>query len=282
MASDENNVRRDIIVSEGARTDLLQNQAVMVEQTRTGPLTSPSEDNLQVRRGPSGCFYALMGGLGCLMIPLVLLAAAALIGVTSINSIRAGFQSMFQPTQTINISALVLERVQGLSQLTTARYNIVGVADISRDFPSILNAIYGEQVQLRVVGHAVAGIDLSGLTAEDVTLSEGTLTIRLPPPQLQDCFLDEQETQVLDRDSGPLSSTTGGPDLVAEARRYAIERIRDTSLEDGILSNANAEAQSALIAFFQALPLENVTNVVIAVTEPDPNAPLPSTCQVAE
>lgn len=237
-------------------------------------------DTAPPRQGPSGCVWGLLGAFGCLAVVVVALGTLLVVGTTTVSALIDGVGEIFRPTETINISAVVLERVEGLSQLTTARYNVVGIVNIERDFPALLNSIYGDAVQLQVVGHVTAGVDLTQLSEEDIALVEGILEIQLPPPQLQDCFLNEQETVVLDRSSGPLANTTGGQDLMIQARRFAVERIRDIALEDGILANANDQASTALQNFLGGLPLDNVVRIQI-VPGAVPAAPdLPASCQV--
>jgi len=251
----------------------------MAVQEQERALMPQDEEIVTEGRRPSGCLWGLLGAFGCLMIPLAFIIGLLLIGTLTLNSLTNGITAMFRPTVTINITGLVLERVQGLSQLTTARYNVTGYLDIQRDFPSLLDAIYGEGIVLQFVGHATAGVDLSQIGEGDITLNDGVLQIRLPAPQLQDCFLNEQGTVVVDENSAPLSGTTGGEDLQAEGRRLVVQRIRDIALEGGVLQDAATQAQATIETFFANAPLEGVNSVEVLVDAPDPNAPLPLSCQ---
>lgn len=260
---------------------LVEKEVAMQERSESALGSPPDGETALARRGPSGCAWGVLGALGCLVVVLVALGTLLAIGTTTVGSVLDGIGVIFRPTERINISALVLERVEGLSQLTTARYNVIGLTDIERDFPPPLNLIYGESAQLQIVGHVTAGVDLSQLDEEDISVVDGVLRIQLPPPQLQDCFLNEQETVVLDRDQAPLAFATGQEDLIARARRFAVERIRDIALEDGILNSANEQATVALEELFTRIPLGEVTRVEVVAAQAPAAPTLPPSCQVA-
>jgi hypothetical protein len=206
---------------------------------------------------------------------------ALVLGTTTINSIFSGINSIFNPPPPVlvfNMSSVV-EKVQNLSQLTTVRYNYSGIVDTSTDMPSLLNALYGQQLVLIAVGHITAGVDLSQLSEEDVTINDGILTINLPAASLQDCFLNEQETYVAERSSGAFAHTTGQSNIDAESRRYAVRQFRDTALDKGILTEAQISAQKAIQEFIVALGVPDIQQVQVIVAPPNPESPLPASCQ---
>jgi hypothetical protein len=176
-----------------------------------------------------------------------------------------------------NRAVVVLESVQQLSTLTTTRYNFSSVVTSERDMPDLLDVLYGERLVLIAVGHVTAGVDLSVLTQDDLSLADGTLTLRLPAPMLQDCFLNEGSSYVVSRDTGIFNRAA--PNLDTEARRFAIAQFLADAQEQGVLEQAQAHARVAIEQFLRALQIDGVTTVNIVSTPPDPNAPLPSTCQ---
>jgi hypothetical protein len=174
-----------------------------------------------------------------------------------------------------NIYVPTVERVQELSQLTTTRYNYANIVTGQTDMPSLLSRLYGESLVMVAVVHINAGIDVSLISEEDIVYDAATetVTITLPPPTLQDCFLDENQSYIAQRQSGIFAqpSTT----LDTATRRYALRQFRDKALEDGILTDAATEAIEVVTEFMGTVSDANVTVIVEPI---NPDAPLPETC----
>ena len=168
-----------------------------------------------------------------------------------------------------------VERVQALAQLTTTRYNYANIITGQTDMPAILSRLYGESLVMVAVVHIDAGIDVSAITEDDIVYDEETqtITVTLPAPTLQDCFLDEGESYIAQRQTGIFAQPS--PNLDTTTRRFALAQFRDQALEDGILEDAATEAVTVVSEF-----LGTVTDAEIIVNiEPiNPNAPLPPTC----
>ena len=80
---------------------------------------------------------------------------------------------------------------------------------------------------------------------------------RLPEPEILSVGLDEGRTRVYDRDFGLLGFR---PDdaLVEEARGRALEEIEDAARENGILYQAERNAEASIRSFLTALGFERV------------------------
>jgi hypothetical protein len=235
------------------------------------------------RGGPSGCLYGLLGMMGCLAIPLIALLVVVVMGLNTVDGVIDGIGSIFNPpppTYTTISSAVVLDRIQDLSQLTTTRYNFSNVVTTERDLPQVLEALYRDRLTMVIAGYVNAGIDLSQLTEDDIRISENVLTIQLPPPTLQDCALNEQASYVVERATGVFASPA--PDLDSEARRFAVSQFRDMALEEGILQDVNVQAVSAVDSavglILDAAAPENVTAIQVVASDVDADAPVPETC----
>ncbi|MDD5140666.1 MAG: DUF4230 domain-containing protein [Verrucomicrobiales bacterium] len=72
-------------------------------------------------------------------------------------------------------------------------------------------------------GRADAGglSDLHRLAPEDVTISDRKITLRLPPPQIMDAYLDDASSQVIDQTTGLLRAFE--KDLEQTARQNAVD-----------------------------------------------------------
>ncbi len=171
-------------------------------------------------------------------------------------------------------STTILDRIQSMSQLTTVRYNYSSVVTSQRDLPSILATLYGDRLVMVAVGHINAGIDLRQVKASNISAQGDTMTVQLPPPQLLDCFLDEQASYVISRDTGLFARPA--PNLDQEARRFAVGEFRKQALSNDILSDVQSNAQTLIQSFVTSLGVKKVS---VVTTPSDPNAPLPQSCQ---
>jgi hypothetical protein len=226
------------------------------------------------RRGRSGCAWGVVGALGCLVLLVVPIIGLLLMGTVTVNGIIGGIQSMFNPPVVITAQT-VLDSIQGLSQLTTVRYNYSSLVTSERDMPDVLKLLYGERQVLVAVGHVNAGIDLGQITAGDITQDGSTLIVRLPPPQLQDCFVNEQDSYIAALNTGLFSRSA--PELVMEGRRFAVRQFRDRALAEGILEDVQAHTQAVVQQLIETLNPDAAVRLVI--TPPDAAAPLPESCR---
>ena len=127
------------------------------------------------------------------------------------------------------------------------------------------------------VGHIEAGIDLSQLTQEDVVVEDGVMTINLPAPQILSCFLDEQQTEVVERNRGIFAPTD--VQLDDAARHFALSQFLSLALEDGILVDAEAQGDRTIRQLVGlALEGDATVEIVIYFAETDEMMPLPDTC----
>jgi len=149
----------------------------------------------------------------------------------------------------------ILARVQQLNQLATVRYTIqkvVGLTD--QKYP-----VGSESILLIVEAHVEAGVDLAGLHPEDISAKNGVVVVRLPEPRILNAFIDEKDTKVWDRQKSwwapwiPYSL-----DLEQRARIAGIESVKKTALEDGILTQAETNAETSIR---QLLTLSGVKNI---------------------
>lgn len=217
--------------------------------------------------GPAGggCGQALLFvGLGVL--------AAALIGALFFSQSMARFFEgvpripdvstiIITPTPQIITGAAVVQRVQELSRLETASYTIQTVIDVrqSSNIPVVGDLLAGDELLLIAHGTVFAGVDLSNLSEEAVTVSPdgASVTLRLPPAQIFSTALDSQKTRVYSRERGIFAPDN--KDLETLARQQAEQQILSAACEDGILSKATVQAEASLRQFLGLLDDVQVT-----------------------
>jgi len=86
--------------------------------------------------------------------------------------------------------------------------------------------------------------------------TDGTLVLRLPPPQVLITRLDNRESRVISRKTGLLRRAD--INLESRARQYAEGGIRGEAVRRGILPMASQNAETKLAAFIHTLGVAKV------------------------
>ncbi len=147
--------------------------------------------------------------------------------------------------EAVDLGTLVT-RVRDLNRLETANMRVVSVSTIRQTYDLIPNALAGDELTLYSAGDVIAGVDLSALRPDDVHREpNGTIVVRLPPPQILVSRLDNRASHVIDRNTGIFRRADVG--MEGRARQYAEQNIRNEAMRRGILPLAqkNAEARVA-------------------------------------
>jgi len=97
-------------------------------------------------------------------------------------------------------------------------------------------------------------VDFSKLQPGDLRISGKRVSLTLPPPQITDSYLDEKQTQVIERNTSFLRDFN--KDLEQTARQNAIDDIRRAARNSGILKDAEDRARVQLTALFGQLGYE--------------------------
>jgi hypothetical protein len=97
---------------------------------------------------------------------------------------------------------------------------------------------------------------MAKLQPEHMRFENGVLTVQLPPAEIFIATLNNEKSYVYERDTGVLTK----PDINLETlvRQSAEQEILKAALEDGILEQAQLNAEAYLLKFFAALGYPNV------------------------
>jgi hypothetical protein len=116
---------------------------------------------------------------------------------------------------------------------------------------------YGEnRVLLLAHGVVKAGIDLKRLQPGDISISGKSITLRLPPAEVTDAYLDDKDSQVIDHTTGLLRSFD--KNLEQTARENAVDDIARAARHAGILDEADQRARAELSIFLKHAGFESV------------------------
>ncbi len=98
---------------------------------------------------------------------------------------------------------------------------------------------------------------MSGISVQNVSLDDqGVVEITVPAAEIQYVSVDNEATQILDRETGLF--TKGDPRLETDARQVAEEVLVQAALDEGVLADAEANARQILTDFLLGLGYRDV------------------------
>ena len=189
------------------------------------------------------------------------------------NRFLSGIQALFNATPAepkVEVPTVIINQIRGASELTTAVFTMEAVVPASHDRKFGEVAIATTKLLYIAHGEVKAGVDLSQLTGGDVTVSDNTVQIQLPPPQILDRKIDVERSRVYDYNRGFLGlGPDTAPQLQTLAQRRTLEKIVTAACSQGILNDANERAE---VAIAQLLTIAGYEAVEVEVTPPEPEA----------
>jgi hypothetical protein len=158
--------------------------------------------------------------------------------------------------ETVDLGTLVT-RVRDLNRLETATMRVTSISTVKQTYDLIPNALAGDELTLYATGDVIAGVDLSLLKQEDVRREpDGTIVVRLPPPQLLVSRIDNRTTRVTGRRTGVFRRADIG--MEGRARQYAEQNIRNEAVHKGILPLAQQNAEARIAGLLHTLGASKV------------------------
>jgi len=150
----------------------------------------------------------------------------------------------------------VVRQIQQLQRLETVRFSMDKIISGEHNSPYLPKFLVSDRLLLVVHGEVVAGVDLSQLQPQDVSIHGKSVSLRLPKPQILVTRLDNSKTRVYSRDTGLFSSPD--PNLESEVRQEAERQLQEAALQDNILKTAEENARSTLSALLRSLGFTSV------------------------
>ncbi len=176
--------------------------------------------------------------------------------VSPVNALGTQAAQVFNPTPTILADPVtIIHDVRSLARLETIHYSLEKVITAETG-QGELDFLFGDKLIFIAHGEVIAGMDMAKLEEEDLTLRNGVLNVTLPPAEIFVATLDNDKSYVYDRDTGLFSK--GNVNLETLARQTAEETILEAALEDGILEQAEINAENYLAKLFRTLGYPDV------------------------
>jgi len=189
------------------------------------------------------------------------------------ETLQTQVAEFLHPTPTVIPDPIsIIHDVRSLARLETIQYSVEKVIT-AETAQGRFAFLFGDRILFVAHGVVIAGMDLEKLGPDDITIKNGVVTMRLPAAEIFIASLDNDKSYVYDRDTGVL--TRGDINLETTARRAAEEEIRKTAVEDGIINQAQANAESYLSRLIRDMGYEDV--IFIRETPlPEPTLPYDS------
>lgn len=181
----------------------------------------------------------------------LVIGAVLVIGAFFVGS-ATGIFNPFGTTEYTQVGPSVVDSVRALADLTTVEVVEYTTVEKGND-AGWLNWARGDKIFLFAVARIGAGIDFEQVSVENFEVDEesGRVIVRLPRSEIQFVEVDEEQTQVYDRDTGLFSR--GDPQLESDARAVAQDVLLQGALDRGILEMADANAKTTLREFLMGL-----------------------------
>ena len=212
-------------------------------------------------------FLVLIGVVLFLVISVAVLLRGVQQATQPVIELQQGVSTevarLLHPTPTIIPDPVtIIQEVQSLARLETIQYSVEKVITAeARQDP--FGFLFGDRLLLVAHGSVIAGVDLAEITERDISIDEmGAVTLRLPPAEIFIAALDNEQTYVYDREVGFLRR--GDVELESAARLAAEEEILEAALSDGILEQAQVNAEAYLFRLLRSLGFSNVRFISVS------------------
>ena len=215
-----------------------------------------------IKKGPSACSI-FAATFGVIAIACSLLAFATIRdGFSGLGNLFGWVPNLFGPP-TIRVDTTrpsIIEKVSALSRLETVSYEIEKVVPGESSGP-LFDFLTGDKILLIAHGDVIGGVDLAKLKPADIrVLTEtGSVMMTLPRAEVFNLknILDNEKTTVYERNSG-LIRIVPDPNLETRIRQVAEEQILQAAIENGILTQAQKNAEDVVRSLVTGLGYKEV------------------------
>lgn len=185
---------------------------------------------------------------------------AAMAPIAEANAqVKTEVAQLLHPTPTIIPDPVtIIHEIRSLARLESIQYSVEKVitAEIAQEQFGFL---FGDKLLFVAHGTVIAGVDLGKMTSQNLWLEDGALYVNLPESEVFVATLDNDQSYVYDRETGLLRKSD--TNLETQARQVAEQSILEAALTDGILVQADINAEAYMERLFRSLGYEEVVFV---------------------
>jgi hypothetical protein len=152
---------------------------------------------------------------------------------------------------TVQISHdMILQKIESLGNLEVTKYSIQDMMEYKKVRRWLPNA----KTALIVSGEVICCVDLTKLKAEDIEVSEKTIRIQLPSPEICHVKIDHSKSRVYNMEYGLWESA----DIVDDAYTFAEKQLNEKAKQLDMLSQSRDNTVNLLRPILQAMGFEEV------------------------
>ena len=189
--------------------------------------------------------------VGAILVAMAVLGGASVFGI-----------GPFQLRHTDRSQPALLKSIQDISEYHAAVGNFEIVLDVEEDIEWLPDAIAGRRTLFVAAGTVDAYVDLSGLSEDDLALSDDgkTVEVRLPEPQLDKPNLDNERSYMFTQERGVLARLADAVDAPQQSQFYALAETKlAAAAEESELRDRAAENTRAMLSgMFGSLGIQTV------------------------
>ena len=159
----------------------------------------------------------------------------------------------------------VLKEIRDLSEYHAAEGSFETIIDLEKDVRFVPSVLAGQKVLFIGVGRVDAYVDLGGLAESAIDIDEeaNSITVRLPPAQLDDVVIDHELSRVYDRDRGLFDRIgimfVDNPNSEDELFAGAVAKIEEAALATSLLETAETNTADMIDGMLSLAGFDVVT-----------------------
>lgn len=187
------------------------------------------------------------------------------LGTTIVLALLLGINKMNGPRDKRYDTSTVLSKIVHIQELATVKYSYSGVIGFKDNF-KILNIsvpLTDKYFLLKYNGYLKAGVDFSKIK---VNINGVNVHVSMPRAQIFDIVIDENSVKVYDE-----SDNAFNPIKISDYNNALIEEketMRQDAIKQGVLKDANNQAELAVKSLLQEMGFKNI-NITLEVVIPE-------------
>jgi hypothetical protein len=159
----------------------------------------------------------------------------------------------------------LLVQLSDLAEYRAATSTFELIVDLENDVKFLPDFVAGERSVMVVAGTVDAKVDFSGLTEQNIEVSEDrkSVVIHLPVPEVTDPRVDNERTEVVARQRGVFTRIGGvfSDQPINDKKLYVLaeEKLRVAAQESQLRVLAETNTRAMLDALLESLGFEEIT-----------------------
>ena len=163
-----------------------------------------------------------------------------------------------EEAEEVIVHNVILEKIESLGKLELVKYSFQEITELKEKNNAYLGLFPAGDSKVVLISHgeAVGCLDLEKIKRENIQISEDSLIIELPAPELCYYKLDLARTRIYSIEKGVYYKDEQL--LLEKVYRLAENQIKESALSSGILQDASKNAELILRPFLEEVSSKSV------------------------